>query len=202
MPSLLPDFSAFLERFVDDELRRRVDRIGLAVNEFGYDRWGGSPASAMRMLVVVRWLYRNYFRVETSGLEHLPPGRMMVVGNHSAQLAYDGMLVAAAVALEAEPPRMLRAMVEYFFANVPLVSTLMNRLGQLTGTPENAERLLAEEDAASRCSAFSGVPVSWPKRVMRMLTSGTLAKKCSIMARSIRGGSASSAAAAATSMPS
>ena len=72
MPSLLPDFSAFLERFVDDELRQRVDRMGLVVNEFGYDRWGGSPASAMRMMVIVRWLYRNYFRVETSGLEHLP----------------------------------------------------------------------------------------------------------------------------------
>jgi 1-acyl-sn-glycerol-3-phosphate acyltransferase len=148
VPSPLPDFSAFLERFVDDELRQRVDRMGLAVNEFGYDRWGGSPASAMRMLVIVRWLYRNYFRVETSGLEHLPAGRVMVVGNHSAQLAYDGMLVAAAVALDAEPPRMLRAMIEHFFANVPLVSIVMTRVGQLTGTPENAERLLAEEDAA------------------------------------------------------
>ena len=148
MPSLLPDFSAFLERFVDDELRQRVDRMGLVVNEFGYDRWGGSPASTMRMMVIVRWLYRNYFRVETSGLEHLPRGRLMVVGNHSAQLAYDGMLVAAAAALDAEPPRMLRAMIEHFFANVPLVSILMTRVGQLTGTPENAERLLAEEDAA------------------------------------------------------
>ena len=118
--------------------------MNLAVNEFGYDRWGGSPASAMRMLLIVRWLYRNYFRVETSGLEHLPSGRVMVVGNHSAQLAYDGMLVAAAVALDAEPPRMLRAMIEYFFANVPLVSILMTRVGQLTGTPENAERLLAQ----------------------------------------------------------
>jgi hypothetical protein len=35
VPSLLPDFSALLERFVDDELRRRVDRMGLAVNQFG-----------------------------------------------------------------------------------------------------------------------------------------------------------------------
>ena len=58
--------------------------MGLAVNEFGYDRWGGSPASTMRMMVIVRWLYRNYFRVETSGLEHLPPGRVMVVGDRKS----------------------------------------------------------------------------------------------------------------------
>jgi hypothetical protein len=57
----------------------------------------------MRMMVIVRWLYRNYFRVETSRLEHLPPGRVMVVGNHSAQLAYNGMLVAAASARWGQP---------------------------------------------------------------------------------------------------
>ena len=146
--SIIPDWTAVLDNFVDDELRDRVSRMGIETNEFGYDRWGGSPEGAMRMLVVVRWLYRNYFRVETTGLENIPRGRVMLIGNHSAQLAYDGALVAAALALEAEPPRFVRAMIERFFANVPLVSILMTRLGQLTGAPQNAERLLTEDEAA------------------------------------------------------
>lgn len=122
--------------------------MGIGANEFGYDRWGASPVAAMRMLALVRGLYRRYFRVETSGIERIPAGRVLLIGNHSGQLAYDGMLVAAAMALDAEPPRHVRAMIERFFANVPLVSIMMTRMGQLTGTPANALRLLAEEDAA------------------------------------------------------
>lgn len=144
----MPDWSAFLDALVDDELRDRVDRMGIAVNDFGYDRWGASPEQALRVLAVVRWLYRNYFRVETIGIDNIPEGRVMLIGNHSGQLAYDGMLVAAALALDAEPPRFVRAMIERFFASVPLVSVLMTRMGQLTGTPKNAERLLSQDEAA------------------------------------------------------
>ena len=144
----ISDLTAVLDRLVDDELRGRVARMGIRVNEFGYDRWGASPRIAARMLAVVRLFYQHYFRVGVHGIERLPAGRMMVVGNHSGQLAYDGMLVAAALALEAEPPRFLRAMIEHFFANVPLVSIMMTRVGQLTGVPSNAERLLLEEEGA------------------------------------------------------
>lgn len=148
MPSLIPDWASVLDRFVDDELLDRVERMDIPTNEFGYDRWGASPRAAARMLAPVRWLYRRYFRVETEGLEHIPSGRVLLIGNHSGQLAYDGMLVAAALALEAEPPRHVRAMIERWFAYVPLISIMMTRMGQLTGTPRNAARLLAEEDAA------------------------------------------------------
>lgn len=139
--------STLWDRLVDSELRQRADRMGLRVNAFGYDRWGARPEVALRVLALVRWLYRHYFRVEATGLERLPSGRVLLVGNHSSQLAYDGMLVAAALALEAEPPRFTRAMIERFFAHLPVASILMTRSGQLTGIPANAERLLREEQA-------------------------------------------------------
>lgn len=122
--------------------------MGIGTNEFGYDRWGASPLAAARALAMVRWLYRHYFRVETVGLDNIPSGRVLLIGNHSGQLAYDGMLTASALALDAEPPRHVRAMIERFFASVPMVSILMTRMGQLTGTPRNAARLLAQEEAA------------------------------------------------------
>jgi len=147
VPSLVPDWSAVLDVFVDDDLRDRVARMGIEVNDFGYDRWGASPKQTMRLLALVRMLYRNYFRVDVDGIENVPEGRALLIGNHSGQLAYDGMLTAAAMALDAEPPRFVRAMIERYFASLPLVSVLMTRMGQLTGTPKNAERLLAEEEA-------------------------------------------------------
>jgi 1-acyl-sn-glycerol-3-phosphate acyltransferase len=141
-------WEALLDRFVDEEIAERVDRLDARVNEYGYDRWGASPAAAKRTLSFVRWLYHHYFRVETEGLSHMPEGRVLLIGNHSSQLAYDGMLVCAAFVLEAEPPRFVRAMIERFFANPPFVNVLMARTGQLIGVPENARRLLVEEEAA------------------------------------------------------
>ncbi len=133
---------------VDDEIERCVDRLDIRANEYGYDRWGASPRDAERILVLMRFFLRRYFRAEMKGLEHVPEGRCLLIGNHSGQLAYDGMVVAAALALEADPPRFARAMIERFFVQVPYVGTLMTRMGQLTGLPENAERLLTEEEAA------------------------------------------------------
>jgi 1-acyl-sn-glycerol-3-phosphate acyltransferase len=145
---VVPDWTVLLDRLVDEDLRDRVGRMDLRANELGFDRWGASPRDTMRALAIVRWFYRRYFRVQTHGIEHVPTGRVLLVANHSAQLAYDGLLIAAAMALDAEPPRHVRAMIERFFAQVPLVSILMTRMGQLTGTPRNAARLLADEDAA------------------------------------------------------
>ncbi len=137
-----------LDRMVDAPLRERYARLGVALNAYGYDRWGASRDDQLRTLALMRWFHRNYFRVEAHGLEHVPDtGRVLLIGNHSGQLAYDGMLVSTALFLDKEPPRMTRAMIERFFIQTPIVGTLMTRMGQLTGIQENAERLLTEEEA-------------------------------------------------------
>lgn len=137
-----------LDRLVDDELRARHARLDVRLNAYGYDRWGASRDDQLRMLALLRHLHRRYFRVEATGLEHLPAGRVLLIGNHSGQLAYDGMLVGTTLFFDAEPPRFVRAMVERFFVQTPFVGEMMTRMGQLTGIQENAERLLLEEEAA------------------------------------------------------
>lgn len=141
-------FTGALDRLVDDELRARHARLDLHLNAYGYDRWGASREDQLRALALARFLHERYFRVEAEGLEHIPPGRVLLIGNHSGQLAYDGMLVATTLFFEAEPPRFVRAMIERFFIQTPVVGRFMTRMGQLTGVQENAERLLTEEDAA------------------------------------------------------
>jgi 1-acyl-sn-glycerol-3-phosphate acyltransferase len=135
-----------LDRLVDDDIRDRVRRISPDANEYGYDRWGASPETEARALAVLRFLYERYFRAEAHGLSNVPEGRVLLAGNHSGQLAYDGMLIGAALALKAEPPRRVRAMIERFFASSPYVNVFMARVGQLIGIPENCERVLTEEE--------------------------------------------------------
>ncbi|MCB9595163.1 MAG: acyltransferase family protein [Sandaracinaceae bacterium] len=138
-----------LDRMVDAELRERYAALGVDLNAYGYDRWGASRDDQLRSLALLRWFHRTYFRVEAHGLEHVPDtGRALLIGNHSGQLAYDGMLVGSALFLDKDPPRMARAMIERFFIQTPIVGTMMTRMGQLTGIQENAERLLTEEEAA------------------------------------------------------
>ncbi len=148
---------------VADWIRRRLAEVGrdrpdpvadrtraLAVreNEYGYDAFGLGRAQIATAMRVAGWLYRNYFRAEARGLEHLPPtGRVLIVANHSGQLPYDGMVIAAACMLDAAQPRLVRSMVEHFVPSVPFASYLMARWGQIIGTPENCKRLLEDDEA-------------------------------------------------------
>lgn len=136
-----------LDFLIDDEIRDVFSRIDLPVGSHGYDPWGVSPRAAMQALAVARWFYRRYFRTEVYGLENIPAGRVLIIGNHSGQLPVDGMLVGTAMALEADPPRFVRAMIERWFSRPPWVNVLMQRLGQTIGLPHHAKQLLRQEQA-------------------------------------------------------
>jgi len=147
---MLDDLKSFLldriDRRIPPELSALVDAAVHDVNRLGYDKWGFSPAATKRTLLVMEWLYRHYFRVEVHGIDRVPPGRGLLIGNHSSQIAYDGMMVATAMLLDARPPRAVKAMIEKIFQRLPIVNVIMTRSGQITGLPENCERMLAEEE--------------------------------------------------------
>jgi 1-acyl-sn-glycerol-3-phosphate acyltransferase len=93
------------------------------------------------------WLYKHYFRVKSTGLEHMPKGRVLLISNHSGQVPMDGAMIGVAMLVDADPPRAIRAMVEKWVPTLPFVSTFMARTGQIVGTPENCRRLLAANEA-------------------------------------------------------
>ena len=145
-PEAVPEFN-FDDRFLDAELRSILERLPNAVNEYGYDAWGLHPETAIRTLLVTRFLFRRWFRVETHGVERLPPGRMLLIANHGGQLPMDGLLVATACTLQANPPRIVRAMVERWVPTLPFVSTLFARCGQIVGNREDCKKLLLNDEA-------------------------------------------------------
>lgn len=132
----------------DKEWETRVLSSGAArLNEFGYDPFGMSPAFIRKVIPFVRFLYRGYFRVSTHGLHELPTTRLMFVANHSGQIPLDGALIAAGVAIEGRPPRIIRSMVERWVPSLPFVSLFMSRCGQVLGDPDNSRRLLENDEA-------------------------------------------------------
>jgi 1-acyl-sn-glycerol-3-phosphate acyltransferase len=140
----------WLDRLGDDPLderQRDALRAAVGVNSAGYDPWGFNLETAERTLRVVRYLYRDYFRVQVFHADRVPEGRVMVVANHGGQIPLDGMILAASMLLDIDPPRLVRGMVERWVPGLPWFSTLFTRCGQVVGDPANCEELLRRDQS-------------------------------------------------------
>ena len=124
------------------EVRAQLAKAPIHVNEYGFDPYGWRPEDATRLFVAAALLYRHWFRVETHGIEKVPAGGVLLVANHSGQFGYDGTMLATAMLLGAEPPRLARGMGEYFFWRTPWLGGLATHMGTIVGTPENCVALL------------------------------------------------------------
>jgi 1-acyl-sn-glycerol-3-phosphate acyltransferase len=129
-------------RVMQRELGERICKTPTPLNEYGFDKYGFQPDEALRLMLPVLALYRYYFRVENHGIENVPPGRVLLIANHAGQLPFDGMMLTVAMLLEAEPPRIVRGMGEYFIPRLPWLGTLAVRGGMMVGTPENCRNML------------------------------------------------------------
>jgi 1-acyl-sn-glycerol-3-phosphate acyltransferase len=135
-------------RALSDEVEERLARIPTSLNEYGYDPFGASVEFARKTSAFGALLYRHYFRVETRGIEKVPDGRVLLIANHAGNtVPMDGAMLGLAMLLEAEPPRMVRAMAEFYLPRIPWWSELIHRAGAVVGTPENCVRLLEREEA-------------------------------------------------------
>src|SRR5688500_12091680 len=108
------------------------------------DEWGRSE----RMRALARQLYgpiyRNWFRVEWEGLEKIPTdGGALLIANHAAALPSDAPVIMHGV--EEELGRPVYGLADHLFKSVPVVGTLWSRTGGVVAHPENAYRLLREQ---------------------------------------------------------
>jgi 1-acyl-sn-glycerol-3-phosphate acyltransferase len=90
-------------------------------------------------------IYKNWFRVESHGVENVPTtGPALVTPNHSGVLPFDGAMIAVDLATQMETPRVTRAVVDNFAGFLPFVNTLFYRWGQIIGARRNFEELLRQ----------------------------------------------------------
>lgn len=136
---------AFTSDVLDVDIDDRISQLMPAQRD--QDPFGTDWESVRLSLAITAYLYRGYFRTEIQGIENLPSGRVMLIGNHSGQIPLDGVVVVTAVALDGKPPRFVRGMVERFIGTLPFLSIWIPRVGQVLGAPENARLLLEQEQA-------------------------------------------------------
>lgn len=133
---------AFVDR-LDPELWERLRTMDAGQNEYGFDPFGFEPEFLKYIGAPAAWFFEHYFRTEVHDIENIPDeGAVMLIANHSGQVAIDGFIIGCACLFEKDPPRMIRSMVERWVPTLPFVSTFLSRAGQVVGTRENARILL------------------------------------------------------------
>jgi 1-acyl-sn-glycerol-3-phosphate acyltransferase len=137
--SAIDDFTI---RLLGPDFEDRLRRVPIPLGTAGVDPFGLDPSWAKYAVGVAAFFHRFYFRTDVFGIDNVPSGRVLLISNHSGQLPIDGLLIGAAMFLDAEPPRLIRSMVEKWTQTLPFVSTAFSRVGQVVGVPENARRLL------------------------------------------------------------
>lgn len=133
-------------RDLQGELEERLIKAPRQLNEFGYDPFGFNPKTASRIAFPFALLYRYYFRAQTYGIDQVPRGRALLIANHAGQMPYDGVMLAVAMLLDANPPRLARGMGEYFIWQIPWMGITASRGGTIVGTPENCVSMLEAEE--------------------------------------------------------
>ena len=135
-----------LGNLLGEDFERRLARVPLNLGASGVDAFGLDPQWTKYAMSFIAYLHRRYFRTEVFGTRNIPRGRVLLIANHSGQIPIDGALIGAAMFMDAEPPRFTRAMVEKWTQTLPFISLLFSRVGQVVGVPENARRLLEQDE--------------------------------------------------------
>ena len=106
------------------------------------DPWGFNLELCESVMRKLMPLYRTYFKVRVFGQENVKNKPYIVVGNHTGQIPIDGMLITLAFAIDIQPPRILRVMVERFLAQLPFLGDLTAQTGSILGDRANCEYLI------------------------------------------------------------
>jgi 1-acyl-sn-glycerol-3-phosphate acyltransferase len=108
------------------------------------DEWGRSE----RMRSLARHLYdpvyRRWFRAEWAGLDKIPRrGGALIVANHAGGVPPDAPVIMHGI--ETELGRPVYGLADDLFRRVPVVGTLWSRFGGVLASPDNAYRLLRNQ---------------------------------------------------------
>jgi 1-acyl-sn-glycerol-3-phosphate acyltransferase len=120
-------------------LRRRLEG-DYAVDEFGFD----ADLTENVILPGLRPLYRNWFRVETIGMDHVPDeGGALVVANHSGTLPLDSLMTMVALHDDHPARRHLRMLGADLMFQLPVIGALARKQGSTLACTPDAERLMS-----------------------------------------------------------
>ncbi|MFN2389554.1 MAG: lysophospholipid acyltransferase family protein [Actinomycetota bacterium] len=144
-----------------DFLRRRLAG-DYPIDDFGYDL----ELDRQVLLPLGRWLYRDYFRTQTIGIDRIPArGAALLVANHSGTIPLDGAMVAHAVATEHPDERVVRSIAANLAFTTPFFGELARKSGAALANDHDARELLRRgELVAVYPEGYKGVGKGWSER--------------------------------------
>ncbi len=108
------------------------------------DEWGRSERARSFLRKIYDPIYRHWFRVEWDGLEKVPrSGGALLVANHAGAIPADAPIIMHGI--EERLGRAVYGLADYFFRSLPVVGTVWARGGGVAAHPDNAYRLLREQ---------------------------------------------------------
>jgi 1-acyl-sn-glycerol-3-phosphate acyltransferase len=142
--SLLPAVIRILTtRGLEPEEIQRLQGLRFADAGHGYDPFGLHRDYVALGELLTKKLYESYFRVQSSGHEHIPTtGAAVLAANHSGAIPFDSAMVWTDVVRRTNPPRVPRPVADHFVPMIPVIGTLFARAGMVGGSRGNARTLL------------------------------------------------------------
>jgi 1-acyl-sn-glycerol-3-phosphate acyltransferase len=108
------------------------------------DEWGRSEQMRAIARAAFAPMYDHWFRVEWEGLEKIPAdGGALLVANHAAAIPSDAPVIMHGIETELQRP--VYGLADELFKKVPVVGTLWSRCGGVLAHPDNAYRLLRQQ---------------------------------------------------------
>jgi 1-acyl-sn-glycerol-3-phosphate acyltransferase len=109
------------------------------------DAWGRSERTRAMVRRLGGFFYKTWFRVEWEGLDRIPTeGGALLVANHAGAIPADAPMIMHGI--EEELQRPVYGLADYWFRTIPLVGVGWSRGGGVPAHPDNAHRLLREEE--------------------------------------------------------
>lgn len=125
-------------------LRRPAESVPSGERLSDVDAWGRSERSREQLRRVYGPVYRRWFRVEWEGLEKIPTsGGALLVANHAGAVPCDAPTIMHGI--EEELGRPVYGLADYLFRSMPVVGTMWSRCGGVTAHPDNAYRILHDD---------------------------------------------------------
>lgn len=125
------------------KLKDQFQKIyGQNTDEFGFD-----AQSLFQCELFFRFLYEEYFKVETVGIENIPDhGKVILIGNHSGVLPVDAFMLYIALLNKHPNPRRVRFLVHKWLLQTPGAGEIIRRCGGVPATYKNAQKLLTNDE--------------------------------------------------------
>lgn len=111
------------------------------------DQYGFNCDTLFKLEIFLRYLYEEYFEVQTIGIENIPAnGRAILVGNHSGVLPIDALMLYIALLNKHPNPRRIRFLVHHWLLSAPFVGDLIKGSGGVPADYKTAKELLEKDE--------------------------------------------------------